>query len=950
MTRLFLLDGMALIYRAHFALIRSPIFTSRGFNTSAVFGFTNTLLDIIEKRQPTHLGVAFDTSAPTARHTAFPDYKAQREEMPEELSAALPFVKRVLEAFHIPVLTLDGYEADDIIGTLARCAEQADPFAEIYMVTPDKDFAQLVTEQTKIFKPGRQGSEVEILGVPEIKAAWEVSSPLQVIDILGLWGDASDNIPGVPGIGEKTAKKLIGEHGSIEALLAATDLLKGKLQENLRTHAEQALLCKQLATIDRYVPLDQVVLALQGGQTAPKLLQDDGKLHLEPLELASRDDESLRSLFVQLEFNALGKRLFGADFKAGRGHLQPLAPGDLPAPGSSEAQLKTLETTEHHYTHILADDAAGRAALIAQMEALPAFCFDVETSGLDPKNAQLLGLAVSWEKGTGHYVQFPPAQGAAQALLEEFRALFEKRGVEKIGHNLKFDLLVLRWHGIRAEGPFFDTMLAHTLVEPEQRHTMDYVSESLLGYTPVSIKSLIGDRNQPGGQLSMLDIFDQKADDIAAYAAEDADVTWQIATLLRPKLTEKGQDRVFYEVECPLVPVLVDLEFEGIAIDTAALADFSKVLRDEMMRLGDLIEKDAGRSFNLNSPAQLGQILFDELGLLDKTKKTKTGQHKTDEATLQTLIGLHPIVEHILSYRRAAKLKSTYVDALPLAVHRASGRVHTQFDQLMTATGRLASNNPNLQNIPIRTEMGREIRKAFVPRSPDYLILSADYSQIELRVMAALCGDPAMQEAFAHNLDIHTATAARVHGLKPEEVTPDLRAQAKMVNFGIIYGITAFGLSQRLRIPKGEASAIIDGYFRQYPGVQAYMDRCIASAREQGYVETLTGRRRYLRDIDSRNWTVRQAAERTAINTPVQGTAADMIKLAMIKVQDALRARGLRTRMLLQVHDELVFDLHREEQEEVVPLVIEAMQTALPLDGVPIVVETGVGSNWLEAH
>jgi DNA polymerase-1 len=950
MTRLFLLDGMALIYRAHFALIRSPIFTSRGFNTSAVFGFTNTLLDIIEKRQPTHLGVAFDTSAPTARHSAFPQYKAQRDEMPEELSAALPFVKRLLEAFHIPVLTLDGYEADDIIGTIARCAEEADPFAEIYMVTPDKDFAQLVTEQTRMFKPGRQGSEVEILGVPEIKAAWEVDSPLQVIDILGLWGDASDNIPGVPGIGEKTAKKLIAEHGSIEALLAAIDQLKGKLQENLRAHAEQALLCKRLATIDRHVPLDQVLLALQGGQTAPRLLQADGKLHLEPLELASRDDEALKSLFVQLEFNTLGKRLFGADFKAGRGHLQPLSAGDAPAPGPAEATLQTLETTEHQYTHILAHDATGRAALIERMKSLTTFCFDVETSELDPKNAQLLGIAFSWEKGTGHYVQFPTDPGAAQTMLEEFRELFTTPGVEKIGHNLKFDLLILRWHGLRAEGPFFDTMLAHTLVEPEQKHTMDFISEALLGYTPVSIKSLIGDRKQPGGQLSMLDIFDQKADDIAAYAAEDADVTWQIATLLRPMLAEKGQERVFYQIECPLLPVLVDLEFEGIAIDTAALAEFSKILRDEMLRLGDLIEKDAGRPFNLNSPVQLGQILFDELNLLEKTKKTKTGQHKTDEATLQTLVGLHPIVEHILSYRRAAKLKSTYVDALPLAVHRKSGRIHTQFDQLMTATGRLASNNPNLQNIPIRTEMGREIRKAFVPRGPDYLILSADYSQIELRVMAALCGDPAMKEAFVHNQDIHTATAARVHGLTPEQVTPELRAQAKMVNFGIIYGITAFGLSQRLRIPKEEAATIIDGYFRQYPGVQAYMDRCIASARERGFVETLTGRRRYLRDIDSRNWTIRQAAERTAINTPVQGTAADMIKLAMIKVQEALFRRGLRTRMLLQVHDELVFDLHREEEAEAIQLVVEAMQTALPLEGVPILVEAGVGANWLEAH
>lgn len=937
--RLFLLDGMALIYRAHFALIRSPIFTSRGFNTSALFVFTNTLLEIIEKRGATHLAVAFDTSAPTQRHVVFPDYKAQRDEMPEEISLSIPHVKRLVSAFHIPALTLDGYEADDIIGTLARLAEECAPDLEIFMVTPDKDFAQLVTGRTRIFKPGRQGSEVEILGLEQIREIWQVEDPSQVIDVLALWGDASDNIPGVPGIGEKTAKKLIEQFGSVENLLDHTAELKGKQKENLESHRENALLAKRLVTIDRHVPVQRI--------TGCPLLLADSRLDLAPLARREPDEEALRNLCVQFEFNALGKRFFGPDFKAGRGHISPLAKGEVPAEPVEPCKLRTLADTPHEYEQIT--DAAGRARLISQLQEQKSFCFDTETSSLDPRSNQLVGLAFSWKAGTGFYVPVPPRASEAQQILEEFRNIFEQEGIEKIGHNLKFDLAVLRWHGIGAQGPFFDTMLAHTVVEPDQRHTMDYLSESLLGYTPVSITSLIGDKTQAGGQLSMLDILDRRADDIAEYAAEDADVTWQLAGKLRPRLEKERQHRVFYEIECPLIPVLVELEFQGIAIDSAALAEFSVILGAQMDRLAIQIEADAGQPFNQNSPAQLGEILFGKLKLLDRPKKTKTGQFKTDEQTLRSLLGVHPIIEHILAYRQAAKLKSTYVDALPLAVNRRTGRVHTQFDQLMTATGRLASNNPNLQNIPIRTEMGREIRKAFVPRNEDYLILSADYSQIELRVMASLCGDPALLEAFERQLDIHTATAARVYGVPLDEVSPAMRSKAKMVNFGIIYGITGFGLAQRLGIPRAEAAAIIEEYFRQYPGVKDYMDRCIGSAREKGYAETLTGRRRYLRDINSQNATIRAAAERTAINTPVQGTAADMIKLAMIKVQNFLQAAGFRTRMLLQVHDELVFDLHREEEAAVIPLVVRAMKEALPLR-VPIVVETGTGRNWLEAH
>ena len=925
-NRLFLLDGMALIYRAHFALIRNPVFTSRGFNSSAVLGFTNTLLEIIEKRKPTHLAVVFDTSAPTQRHEEYPEYKAQRQEMPEELSAAIPHVKRMVEAFHIPVLTLDGYEADDIIGTLARRFEKEDPGAEIFMVTPDKDFAQLVTERAKIHKPGRQGSDVEILGIEEIRENWQVEEPSQVIDILGLWGDASDNIPGIPGIGEKTAKKLIGQFGSIENLIANTDKLKGKQKENVEKFADQALLSKRLATIILDVPIE---------------VSEDA------LVLSERDDEALKSLFVQFEFNAIGKRLFGSDFKAGRGHIKPAAPGEDLEEGLVAPDLKTMEEVEHDYT--LVETADARAKLIADLKKQKSFAFDTETSALNPHQSEIVGISFSWKRGQGFYVALTGDLTTKIKTLAEFREVLENPEIEKIGHNLKFDLVVLLWHDIRVRGPFFDTMLAHTLVEPEQRHTMDYMSEAILGYTPVSIKALIGDKNDEGGQLSMLDIFDQKKVEVSDYAAEDADITWQLSEKLRPQLKDLGLERVAYEVEFPLLPVLAALEYEGVSIDVDALGKISESLAVQMKELEARIYESADETFNLNSPKQLGEILFEKLKLVEKPKKTKTGQYKTDEQVLSSLEMHHPIVADILAFREATKLKSTYVDALPHSVLKKSGRVHTQFEQLMTATGRLASNNPNLQNIPIRTEQGREIRKAFVPRSADFMVFSADYSQIELRVMASLSKDAGMMGDFEAGHDIHTTTAARVYGVELEDVIPEMRRTAKMVNFGIIYGITGFGLSQRLGIPKKEAEVIIQEYFKQYGGVKAYMDNTIAFAHEQGYVETLMGRRRFLRDITSRNWNVRNAAERTAINTPVQGSAADMIKLAMINVQRALREGGFQTTMLLQVHDELVFDLHRDEVETVPPLVIECMKTALPL-AVPIVVDTGKGENWLEAH
>lgn len=931
MKRLFLLDGMALVYRAHFALIRNPILTSGGMNTSAVHGFTNTLLYLMKQREPTHLAVVFDTSAPTVRHQRYPEYKAHRDAMPEELSAAIPVVKQLIKAFNIPVIELDGYEADDIIGTLAAVAEKDGNF-ETYMVTPDKDFAQLVAARTFMYKPGRKGGDDEILGVEEICENWQIERPEQVIDILGLWGDASDNIPGVPGIGEKTAKKLVAQYGGVEGLLQHSHELKGKQKENVENFAEQARLSRELATIIVDVPLE--------------LTPDD-------LELQQRDEEALRSLFVELEFNTLGRRLFGKDFQVGRGAA---AKADNPQQLDSESgqdspavELKTLSDVEHEYCNIAADDAKARAAFIEELARQDSFCFDTETSSLEVKDTQLLGIAFSWQAHEGVYVAMPSGEDATRQVLEEFRQVFENQSTEKIGHHLKFDLAVLFWKGMRVDGKLFDTMLAHTLVEPDQKHQMDKVSEMLLAYTPVSIESLIGAKADKGGQLSMLDIVEEKSEEIAEYAAEDADVTWQLAQILRERLKTSGQEKVFYEIESPLTPVLVAMEAEGVALDTAVLKKIGLKLGEQIFALRESISAAAGRDFNLNSPKQLGEVLFDELKLLEKPKKTKTGQYKTDEKVLSSLATDHGIVREILEYREASKLKNTYVDTLPEAIFAKTGRVHTTFLQMMTATGRLSSNQPNLQNIPIRTEQGRAIRGAFVARDEDHLLLSADYSQIELRVMASLSGDPAMTQAFNDGLDIHTATAARVYGVELDEVETEMRRTAKMVNFGIIYGISAFGLSQRLGIARRDASEIIEEYLKQYAGVKTFMDETIESARAQGYVETLSGRRRLLAGINDRNALVRSAAERTAINTPIQGTAADMIKLAMVKVADTLKERGLKTRMVLQVHDELVFDLLSEEQQEVGELVEECMKSALPLK-VPIVVETGVGESWLEAH
>jgi len=924
MKRLFLLDGMALVYRAHFAFIQNPIRTSKGVNTSALYGFINTLLFILEKESPTHIGVAFDTSAPTPRHIRYPAYKAQRDEMPEELAAAIPHVKDLCRAFHIPVLEIDGFEADDIIGTLVKRAEPDD--FESYMVTPDKDFAQLLSATTFMWKPGRKGTDHEIIGLPQLPEIWGVAEPLQIIDLLGLMGDASDNIPGVPGIGPKTAQKLIADFGSIENLLANTASIKGKQKENLETHADQALLSKELATIILDVPVE---------------------VSWEDLILSKRDDEALKTLFNEFEFRTLSKRLFPT------GSAESIAPEESATPTIFET-FKTIREVDHLYH--LADTPELQQELFTQLAQQKSFCFDIETTGLDRFTSKLLGVAFSWKEHEGWYLPY------SEALRTELHAALSSPA-EKIGHNLKFDLSLLLHHGIEVAGPFFDTMLADTLVAPERRHSMDYLSEILLGYTPVKLADISKPAAEP--EAASFDLFAHaektkasKDLDIAAiplavlaeYAAEDADVTLQLARKIRPLLEQSGQATVLEEIESPLLPVLVAMEMEGIAIDPAALTVIGDELQIQIDELVKSIHRHADRSFNIASPKQLGEILFDQLGLADKAKKTKTGQYRTDEQTLATLEGKHPIISDILAWREATKLKSTYLDALPTHIVAETGRIHTTFHQLVAATGRLASTDPNLQNIPIRSEAGRKIRKAFVPRE-GFTLLSCDYSQIELRVMAALSQDATMIEAFQNHTDIHTITASKVFVVEPENVTTDMRRTAKMVNFGIIYGISAFGLSQRLAIPRTEAANIIEAYFREYPAIREFMDRTVNEARENGYVETLSGRRRYFPDLNSGNQNLRGNAERAAINSPIQGTAADMIKLAMIRVDALLRAKPYKTKMLLQVHDELVFDLALDEQEELIPKILEVMKTALPLPhGVPIEVESGTGANWLVAH
>ncbi len=963
MKKLFLLDAMALIYRAYFAFSQNHRINSKGQNTSAIFGFTTTLLEVLKKEQPSHIAVVFDTAAPTSRHEEFPDYKAGRQEIPEDLALAIPYVQKVCEAFNIAVLSSDGYEADDIIGTLAKKAEKEG--FDTYMMTPDKDFGQLVDEHTFIYKPARAGNPPQVMGVKEVCERWEIERVDQVIDILGLMGDAVDNIPGIRGVGEKTAIKFIKEFGSVENLLKNTDKIAGKMREKVEAGKEDAIQSKRLATIIIDVPI---------------------KTKLSELEKQEWNKEALKELFTELEFRRLGEQLGlnggpsgpSPSLPKGKGGTAPTSLKTSPSGtqgslfftnddevkvshtieedlavqvlpfgediGGASASHKTISDIPHNYT--IADTKEKRKKLVDILSKQKSFCFDTETTGLDAHTAELVGMSFSIKVHEGYWVPVPADQNETKKIALEFKSVFENEKIEKIGQNLKYDMSVLRKYDVEVKGEMFDTMIAHFLIQPDMRHSMDVLAETYLNYSPVKIDTLIGKKERGKEQGSMRDA---PLDLIAEYAAEDADVTLQLHNLFAPQLKKVGVKKLFDDVEMPLVPVLTDMEAEGINVDVDALHELSKVLEKDIAITEKEIQKMAGAEFNVSSPKQVGEVLFEKMKIVEKPVKTKTGQYSTAEDVLSKIESKHPIIKKILDYRELVKLKSTYVDTLPEMVNPRTGRIHTSYNQVVAVTGRLSSDNPNLQNIPIRTERGREIRKAFIPRNNKFTLLSADYSQIELRIIAELSGDKGMIEAFKSGEDIHATTASKVYGVALKDVTGDMRRNAKMVNFGIIYGISAFGLADRLNISRTEAKGIIENYFMQYPQVKEYMDDSIESARSKGYVETVLGRRRYLRDINSANQTVRGFAERNAINAPIQGSAADMIKVAMINIHHALKKKKLQSKMLLQVHDELVFDVFNPELEEVKALVLDKMKTALPLK-VPVEVGVGVGKNWLEAH
>lgn len=936
--KLFLVDAYALIFRAYFAFGRNPLLNSKGQNVSAISGFTTTLFELIQKEKPTHLAVVFDLGGSTEREEIYEEYKAGRQETPEDILFAVPYIKEILRAWHIPILELAGYEADDIIGTIAK--KKAAEGHTVYMVTPDKDYAQLVDEKIYIYKPARSGGSVEILGVEEIKRDWEVNHPLQVIDILGMWGDAVDNIPGIPGVGEKTAKKFIKEFGSMENTIANAVNIKGKVGENVKNFAEQGLLSKKLATINLSVPVDVSDTDLQVN---------------EP------DKEKLGAIFSELEFRTLGKKIIGFDYNVNQAAVHtetpnpakelttpPVAQGNLFGETSTTAPTETLgagkniHNTPHDYKPVQTEEEL--AGLVNLLKETDEFCFDTETTGLDYFALSLVGISFSVKTGEAYYVPVPDNFEEAQKIAAYFKPALESNTKIKIGQNVKFDLLVLKRYGIEVSLPVYDTMLAHYLIEPDLKHGMDYLSETYLGYTPVAIEELIGKKGKNQGNMR-----DVPLEKITDYAAEDADITWQLKHALAPLVKQQEVEAVLQNIEHPLIEVLAAMEWEGVHIDEPFLRQYSKELETDLLKVRDEIHSLAGLDFNVDSPKQLGDVLYGHLKLPFEGKKTSTGQLSTNEAALQTLIKHHPIAEKILDYRELAKLKSTYVDALPEMINKKTGRVHTTFRQHIAATGRLASDNPNLQNIPIRTERGKKIREAFIPRNENYLLLSADYSQIELRLVAELSGDENMIEAFKNKLDIHTATAAKVYDIAVSSVTKDMRYKAKSVNFGIIYGQGAFGLADNIGVSRGEAKEIIANYFKQFPKIKQYMNANIEFARQHGYVQTIMGRRRYLKDINSKNFTVRGFAERNAINSPVQGSAADLIKLAMINIHREFKKLNLKSKMTLQVHDELVFDAHKDELEIIKPIVYQQMVSAIKTN-VPIEAEMGTGINWLEAH
>lgn len=946
--RLFLLDAYALIFRGYYAFIKNPRINSKGMDTSAIMGFMNSLMDVIKREKPDHLAVAFDKGGSDFRNQMFPDYKANRDATPEAIKIAVPYIQEILKAMHIPIMEKAGFEADDLIGTLAKQAEKEG--FQVFMVTPDKDFAQLVSENIFMYRPARMGNGIEIWGIPEVQAKFEVQDPLQVIDFLGMMGDAVDNIPGLPGVGEKTAKKFLAEYGSMEKLLESTHELKGKMKENIEANKEKGILSKKLATI---------------------LLDCPVTFNENDFELSKPDVEKTEAIFQELEFRRMQEqfdKMFrdGSDYDEINTNEIP-ANGETPKPAKkatpkNEDQMDlfgfsdesndsvshnsfyaTLENTEHFYQIIQGDLAL--KLLLQNLQNQTSVCFDTETTGLDALNAELVGIAFSYEKGKGFYVPFPESQEEAIILMEKLKPFFENEAIEKIGQNLKYDLKILSNYNVTVKGKLFDTMIAHYLINPDMRHNMDILSETYLKYSPKSIEALIGKKGK--NQLSMRNV---PLEDVKEYAVEDADITFQLKEHFQPILEKVGTKKLFDEIEIPLVEVLAAMEKEGINLDVPFLKAMSKDLAEESNALEQKIYETAGEKFNLASPKQLGDILFDKLKIGGvKQKKTKTGQYATGEEVLSYLAKDNEIVAQILEWRQLVKLQNTYVDALPNQVDIKTGRVHTDYMQTVAATGRLSSNNPNLQNIPIRTERGRQIRKAFIARDENYTLLAADYSQIELRIIAALSGEENMIKAFQNNEDIHRSTASKVFNVPLEEVTKEQRSNAKTVNFGIIYGVSAFGLSNQTDLSRKESADLIDAYYKTYPKLKAYMAEQVDFARENGYVETILGRRRYLKDINSANAMVRGGAERNAVNAPIQGSAADIIKIAMINIYKRLVSENWQSKMLLQVHDELVFDVHNSELEKIQPMIKQEMETAFQLE-VPLIVDLGLGKNWLEAH
>lgn len=940
MKKLFLLDAYALIFRAYYAFIKNPRYNSSGLNTSAVFGFVNTMIDVLNTEKPTHVAVAFDLPGPNFRNQIFPDYKANRQPTPEDIKISVPYIRRFIEAMNIPIIEAAGYEADDVIGTLAKKAEKKG--FKVFMMTPDKDFMQLVTENILMYKPKRSGNEAEVLGVEEVKTFFGIQRPEQVIDILGLMGDAVDNIPGAPGVGEKTAKKLIVDFGSIENLIDNTRKLQGKLKENIVNNIEQIKLSKHLATINTEVPVE---------------------IDEESLKVCPVDKDKIVTVFNELEFKNLLARVYQFSDKIQLGsELEPKKPSnakkqdilnqehyqgslfDNSLQPNPEAIVNTENITTVKKKYFLTDTDEKRKSLIDLLEKQKEFCFDTETTSVDANMAEIVGMSFSFRQNEAWYIPIPPSRKYAEKILAEFKPVFENSGIKKIGQNIKYDMIILKWYGVEVKGELFDTMIAHYLLQPELRHNMDFLSVKYLNYSPVSIETLIGKKGKSQG--SMRDVPLEKIKD---YAAEDADVTYQLKMILEKELKDNHLEKLYYEVEEPLIPVLAEMEKTGVKINVTDINSFAVRLQSEILEVEKEIFKLAGTEFNISSPKQLGEILFDRLKIAAEAKMTKTKQYSTAEDVLVQLKDKHTIVLKILDYRSLKKLSSTYAEALPKMVNPKTGKLHTSFNQARVATGRLSSDNPNLQNIPVREERGREIRKSFIPSDDKHTFFSADYSQVELRIMAHLSGDENMIEAFSKGEDIHAATAAKINKIPLAEVTKEMRSSAKSANFGIIYGISAFGLAQNLNISRSDAKKLIDSYFESYPKVKKYMDDCIRIAREKEFVETIFGRKRMLPDINSRNQTVRGIAERNAINAPIQGSAADIIKIAMAKIFNKFEELKLKSKMIMQVHDELDFDVFKPELEKVKEIVVTEMQNAVKLS-VPLVVDTGSGNNWIEAH